>query len=146
MNHDLSGGEQVREQISEPPGAVVRRRRRTGRRRQVLARFSDEEWRDVCAAAHSAGFTPSGWTAATGVAVARRRRRRGWRWPRRRCANWRPTRKQLVRVGTLLNQSVKATNASGTVAPGLPYLAGQVEVLIREVDRRTAALLTRRRS
>jgi hypothetical protein len=50
-----------------------------------------------------------------------------------------------VRVGTLLNQSVKATNASGSVAPGLPYLAGRVEVLIREVDRRTAALLSRRR-
>jgi hypothetical protein len=137
--------EQVREQISDPPGAVVRRRRRTGRRRQVLARFSDDEWRDVCAAAHSAGFTPSGWTAATGVAAARRRPPPRLAVAEATLRELAATRKQLVRVGTLLNQSVKATNASGTVAPGLPHLAGRVEVLIAELDRRTAALLSRGR-
>lgn len=138
--------EQVREQLSDQPGAVIRRRRRTGRHRQALARFTDEEWRDVCAAARSAGFTPGGWTAATGVAVARREPPPRLVVAEATLRELAETRKQLVRVGTLLNQSVKATNARGAVAPGLPYLAGRVEVLISEIDRRTAALISRRRS
>ena len=144
MNHDPAA-EQVREPVPDLPGAAVRARRRRGRHRQAHARFTDDEWRDVLAAARRAGRTPGGWTAAASVAVARHEPPPRLAVAEAALRELAATRKQLVRVGTLLNQSVKATNASGSVAPGLPYLAGRVEVLIREVDRRTAALLSRRR-
>lgn len=137
--------EQVREQTPEQPGAAVQRLRRKGRRMRANPRFTEDEWADVVRAARWAGMTTSGWTAATGVAVARRKPPPRIRVAEATMVELAATRKQLVRVGTLLNQSVKATNASGEVAPGLPYLAGRVEMLLCELDRLTAALVGRGR-
>lgn len=135
--------EQVREQTPESPSTGIQRRRRKGRPRRANPRFTEAEWRDVQRAARLAGLTPSGWTAATGVAVARQNPPPRIVIAESKLRELAETRKQLVRVGTLLNQSVRAVNASGEVAPGLPYLAGRVEVLLSEVDRLTASLMTR---
>lgn len=53
------------------------------------------------------------------------------------------TRTQLVRIGTLLNQAVAALNSTGEAPPGLPYLAGRVEVLLRRLDEQTALMVGR---
>ena len=134
MNHDPAP-EQVRERTAQQPGAVVRRRERKGRPRQIRVRFSDDEWHDISAAAGRAGWTVGGWTAATGVAAARRKPPPRLVVAEATLRELAETRRQLVRIGTLLNQSVKAVNATGQVPPGLAYLAGRVDVLIGELDR-----------
>lgn len=90
-------------------------------------------------------MTPSGWVAETAVAVARQKPPPRQRIAEAQLVELAAMRKQLVRVGTLLNQAVKATNATGELSPGLPYLCGRVAELLAQIDRSTAATLGRGR-
>ena len=134
--------EQVREQHAESERPVQRRRRK-GRPLRATARFDDEEWETVCTAATGAGLTPRGWLAAAGVAAAEGKPPPRWRVVEPQLVELAATRKQLVRVGTLLNQATKATNATGMPSVALAALAGRVEVLVAELDRLTAAIMGR---
>ena len=142
MHTSPIGFEQDSERHADPE-RPVRRRRRKGRPLRATARFDADEWGAVCAAATGAGLTPRGWLAAVGTAAARREPPPRWRTVEPQLVELAALRKQLVRVGTLLNQAVRSVNATGDVPPGLPYLCGRVEMLICELDRLTARLVQR---
>jgi len=119
-----------------------------GRGHSVRVRFSDAELSVASTGAGRADMRLAGYIAAAALAAAQAQpapRVVGARERllRESLAEIAATRVRLVRVGTLLNQAVAALNSTGAVTPGLPYLAGRVEVVVREMDRLTAQLLTR---
>lgn len=85
-----------------------------GRPHQVRARFSDQEWTTIEAAAAESGVTPTGFVAAAALAQAAGRPGPAETLPARELARrademW----TQLVRIGTNLNQIAYSLNAGG---------------------------------
>jgi len=98
----------------------VRRRKRdtTPRLHRVVARYSDEEWAAVEAAAAAADLTPSGWVAMAGLHLATGAALPPAHRPvtaevRSALAELVMARAESAKAGSNLNQAVRAFNASG---------------------------------
>ena len=97
------------------PGVVDRAHTRPARRRQVLFRYTDDEYAAVRAAAERAGYTTTGYIAEVALAAAGKRDevRPASGWDRETVIALNLAREQVVRIGVNLNQAVAALNATG---------------------------------
>ena len=144
---DQSDLQQVRERPPSAPNGGRRRKRldESRRSRRAYVKFDDEEWTAATTGAADRGLALGAFAARATLAaaaglpapapIARRER-----LTRDTLDELRALRVQFVRTGTLLNQAVKLTNATGRVAPGLGVLAGRVDVSIAQIDRLVAEL------
>lgn len=96
-------------------GTVDRVHTRPARRRQVLFRYSDDEYAAVRAAAERAGFTTTGYIAEVALAAAGKRDevRPASGWDRETLVALNLAREQVARIGVNLNQAVAQLNATG---------------------------------
>ena len=101
--------------LARRPGVVDRAHTRPARRRQVLFRYTDDEYATVRAAAERAGYTTSGYIAEVALAAAGRRDevRPASGWDRETLITLNLARDQVARIGVNLNQAVAQLNATG---------------------------------
>jgi hypothetical protein len=114
-----------------------------GRARQLKLRYSQEEFRELAAAASRAGLTTSGYAAEAALAAARDAAPPYSEPWREALAEVMAARAQVRRFGSNVNQAVRELNATGSAPEWLDRAVAVTERAVGRLDA-AAADLTRR--
>jgi hypothetical protein len=113
------------------------------RSRTLLVRCTEAEYKDIAAAATRSGLTPTGFAGEAAVAAARGSRPPSAEPRREALAEVMAARAQVRRLGSNVNQAVRALNATGEPPEWLDRAIAIANRAVAQLDD-AAAQLTRR--
>lgn len=137
----IGGGATEDEQVSTSRKLQRRSQLGEGRRRDREMRFrvSDEEYEEICEAAHRAGVAYGTFIVHTVQAANRQHRSRHELTPDI-CEELRGIARQLNRIGVNLNQLARIANATGQPPRELPAALAYLQSVLRRVDASSVEL------
>jgi Bacterial mobilisation protein (MobC) len=137
----IGGGATEDEQASTPRKLQRRSQLGEGRRRDREMRFrvSDEEYKEICEAAHRAGAAYGTFIVHT-VQAANRQHRFGHELTPDICEELRGIARQLNRIGVNINQLARIANATGQIPRELPAALAYLQNVLRRVDASSVEL------
>ncbi|MER6813598.1 plasmid mobilization relaxosome protein MobC [Spirillospora sp. NPDC000708] len=137
----IGGGATEDEQVSASRKLQRRSQLGEGRRRDREMRFrvSDEEYKEICEAAHQAGAAYGTFIVHT-VQAANRQHRFGHELTPNICEELRGIARQLNRIGVNLNQLARIANTTGQMPHELPAALAYLQNVLRRVDASSVEL------